>query len=83
MYAALDLGQKTVRAVLKRQDGKIVNELKIKKQAESVLKFHLQSPLSIYVNVAYIDITTRSLDSDNSNSVFRNSNLNLKIANNS
>jgi len=24
MYAALDLGQKTVRAVLKRQDGKIV-----------------------------------------------------------
>ena len=38
MYAALDLGQKTVR-VLKRQDGKIVNELKIKKQADSVLKF--------------------------------------------
>jgi hypothetical protein len=27
MYAALDLGQKTVRAVLKRQDGKIVKEL--------------------------------------------------------
>ena len=39
MYAALDLGQKTVRAVLKRRDGKIVNELKIKKQADSVLKF--------------------------------------------
>jgi hypothetical protein len=39
MYAALDLGQKTVRAVLKRQDGKIVNELKIKKQADSVPKF--------------------------------------------
>ncbi|MGB6534292.1 MAG: transposase [Candidatus Nitrosopolaris sp.] len=39
MHAALDLGQKTVRAVLKRQDGKIVNELKIKKQADSVLKF--------------------------------------------
>ncbi|MGB6530144.1 MAG: hypothetical protein WCC17_05215 [Candidatus Nitrosopolaris sp.] len=38
-YAAFDLGQKTVRAVLKRQDGKIVNELKIKKQADSVLKF--------------------------------------------
>ena len=36
MHAALDLGQKTVRAVLKRQDGKIVNELKIKKQADSV-----------------------------------------------
>ena len=39
MYAALDLGQRTVRAVLKRQDGKIVKELKIKKQADSVLKF--------------------------------------------
>lgn len=39
MYAALDLGQRTIRAVLKRQDGKIVNELKIKKQADSVLKF--------------------------------------------
>lgn len=35
MYVALDLGQKTVRAVLKRQDDKIVNELKIKKQADS------------------------------------------------
>ena len=36
MYAALDLGQRTIRAVLKRQDGKIVNELKIKKQADTV-----------------------------------------------
>jgi hypothetical protein len=33
MYAALDLGQKTVQAVLKRDDGKIVREAKIKKQA--------------------------------------------------
>jgi transposase len=39
MYAALDLGQKTVRAVLKRQDGKVVKELTIKKQADNVLKF--------------------------------------------
>jgi len=39
MYAALDLGQRTIRAVLKRQDGKIVNELKIKKQADAVLRF--------------------------------------------
>jgi len=39
MYAALDLGQRTIRAVLKRQDGKIVNELKIKKQADTVLRF--------------------------------------------
>jgi hypothetical protein len=35
-YAALDLGQRTIQAVLKRQDGKIVNELKIKKQAAIV-----------------------------------------------
>ena len=39
IYATLSLGQKTVRAVLKIQDGKIVNELKIKKQADNVLKF--------------------------------------------
>ena len=39
MYAALDLGQKTIRAVLKGQDGKVVKELKIKKQADHVLKF--------------------------------------------
>ena len=30
----MDLGHRTIRA-----DGKIVNELKIKKQADSVLKF--------------------------------------------
>jgi hypothetical protein len=39
MYAALDLGHRTIRAVLKSQDGKIVNELKIKRQADCVLKF--------------------------------------------
>ena len=39
MYAALDLGQRTIRAVLKRQDGKIPNEMKTKKQVDSVLKF--------------------------------------------
>ena len=39
MYVALDLGQRTIRAVLKRQDGKIGNELKIKKQADTVLRF--------------------------------------------
>jgi sugar (pentulose or hexulose) kinase len=33
MYAALDLGQRTIRAVLKSQDGKIVNELKIKQHS--------------------------------------------------
>lgn len=39
MYAALDLGQKTIQAVLKRQDGKIVREAKLKKQADLVLQF--------------------------------------------
>ncbi len=37
MCAALDLGERTIRAVLKSQDGKIVNELNIKRQANSVL----------------------------------------------
>ena len=35
IYAAFDLGQRTIRAVMKSQDGKIVNELKIKRQADS------------------------------------------------
>lgn len=39
MYAALDLGQKTIQAVLKRDDGKIVREAKVKKQADLVLQF--------------------------------------------
>jgi transposase len=39
MYASFDLGQRTIRTVLKSQDGKIVNELKIKRQADNVLKF--------------------------------------------
>lgn len=39
MYAALDLGQKTVQAVLKRDDGKIVSEAKVKKQADLILQF--------------------------------------------
>jgi len=39
MYAALDLGQKTIQAVLKREDGRIVREAKLKKQADLVLQF--------------------------------------------
>jgi transposase len=39
MYAALDFGQKNIRAVLKGQDGKIVKESKIKKQSDNVLIF--------------------------------------------
>jgi hypothetical protein len=31
MYAALDLGQRTVQAVLKREDGKIIKEIKTRK----------------------------------------------------
>ena len=33
------LVKKTIRAVLKGQDGKVVKELKIKKQSDNVLKF--------------------------------------------
>lgn len=39
MYAALDLGLKTIQAVLKRDDGKIVREAKLKKEADLILKF--------------------------------------------
>ena len=38
-YVALNLGHRTIQAVLKRQDGKIPNEIKTKKQVDSVLKF--------------------------------------------
>ena len=39
MYAAFDLGKKTIRVVLKRHHDKVIRELKIKKQASNVLKF--------------------------------------------
>jgi transposase len=39
MYAALDLGQRTVQAVLKREDGKIIKEIKTRKQADTILQF--------------------------------------------
>jgi transposase len=53
MYAALDLGQRTIRAVLKSQDGKIVNELKIKKRADSVLKFLNGTNASVVMESGY------------------------------
>jgi transposase len=53
MYAALDLGQKTVRAVFKRQDGKIVNELKIKRQADSVLQFLNSTNANVVIESGY------------------------------
>lgn len=39
MYAALDLGQRTIQAVLKREDGKIIKEIKTRKQADTILQF--------------------------------------------
>ncbi|MGC2574088.1 MAG: transposase [Candidatus Nitrosopolaris sp.] len=53
MYAALDLGERTIRAVLKRQDGKIVNELKIKKRADSILKFLNGTNASVVMESGY------------------------------
>jgi transposase len=53
MYAALDLGQRTIRAVLKRQDGKIVNELKIKKQADTVLRFLKGTDANVVMESGY------------------------------
>jgi len=38
-YAALDLGQRTVQAVLKREDRKIIKEIKTRKQADTILQF--------------------------------------------
>ena len=38
-YAALDLGQRTVQAVLKREDGKIIKEIKTRKQVDTILQF--------------------------------------------
>ena len=53
MYAALNLGQRTIRAVLKRQDGKIVNELKIKKQADTVLRFLKGTDANVVIESGY------------------------------
>jgi transposase len=53
MYAALDLAQRTIRAVLKSQDGKIVNELKIKRHADSVLKFLKGTSASVVMESGY------------------------------
>jgi len=39
MYAALDLGQRTIQAVLKSEDGKIIKEIKTRKQADTILQF--------------------------------------------
>ncbi len=39
MYAAIDLHQKTVQSVLKDEGGRIENELKINKDAKSILEF--------------------------------------------
>jgi transcription initiation factor IIE alpha subunit len=38
-YAALDLGQRTVQAVLKREHRKIIKEIKTRKQADTNLQF--------------------------------------------
>ena len=53
MYAALDLGQRKIRAVLKSQDGKIVNELKIKRHTDSVLKFLNDTSANVVMESGY------------------------------
>ena len=39
MYAALDLGQKNIQAVLKNKDGKIIKENKIQRNTTQILEF--------------------------------------------
>lgn len=53
MYAALDLGQRTVQAVLKREDGKIVKEVKIKKQADLILQFLHETNADVVMESGY------------------------------
>jgi hypothetical protein len=43
----LDLGQRTVHAVLKREDGKIIKEIKTRRQADTILQF----PKGTHANV--------------------------------
>jgi hypothetical protein len=49
----LDLGQRTIPAVLKGQDGKIVNKLKIKKQADTVLRFLKGTDANVVMESGY------------------------------
>ena len=53
IYAAFNLGQKTIRVVLKRQDDKVIRELKIKKQANNELKFLNGTSANLAVESGY------------------------------
>jgi predicted class III extradiol MEMO1 family dioxygenase len=39
LIISVDLGQRTVQAVLKREDRKIIKEIKTRKQADTILQF--------------------------------------------
>ncbi|HXG74463.1 MAG TPA: IS110 family transposase [Candidatus Nitrosotenuis sp.] len=53
IYAALDLGQKTIQAVLKDRNGKLIKEAKIEKKQENVLEFLKNTNASIVMESGY------------------------------
>lgn len=53
MYAALDLGEKNIQAVLKRDDGRIVREAKLKKQADQILQFLKGTDAAVVMESGY------------------------------
>ena len=53
MYAALDLGRRTIQAVLKIEDDKIVKEIKIRKQADTILQFLKDTHANVVMESGY------------------------------
>lgn len=53
MYAALDLGQKTIQAALKDRDGKLIKEAKMEKNAQNILDFLDNTNASVVIESGY------------------------------
>ena len=53
MYAALDLGQKTVQAALKDKNGKLIKEAKLEKNAQNILEFLDDTNATVVIESGY------------------------------
>lgn len=53
MYAALDLGQKTIQAVLKDRDGNLIREAKMERRPERILEFLEDTNASVVIESGY------------------------------
>ena len=53
VYAALDLGGNNIQAVLKRDDGRIVREAKLKKQVDQILQFLKGTDAAVVMESGY------------------------------